>query len=178
MVQRPSAGVHRAAVTAPWVVFWVWWWFRGCFGGGLDRSGGFLAVELVCWLFLWFSGCLGGFLPLWCNCLAISVIAWPLRPFSARFGYFWVILAPHWPFLVSSASFWPFVSVSAGFWPLHSPKRHKIVVYRLTIHLPWEPGHTQASRRIFIFIRFGAACLLFCCWCCYNLEANLESHYK
>ena len=154
--------------------FWPLWWVSGC----LD---GFLAVSVVFRQFRWFPACFGGFLLLWGNCLAISVIAWPLRPFSAHFGDFGDILAPPCPFLVSSASFWPFLSTSAGFWPLHSSKRHKFNGYTLTTHLLCDPGDTQASRRIFISIGFGAACccvlLLLLACCCYNLEASLESHH-
>ena len=36
----------------------------------------------------------------------------------------------------------------------------------------WDPGHTQASGRIFIFIGSGAACLPGAC--CHNLEAHLD----
>ena len=140
-------------------VSWLFRWFAGCFCGFPPVLVGFPAVSVALRLFWSFSGCsVGGFLPLWGNCLAISVIAWPLRLFPAQFGDFWVILAPHWPFLVSSASFWPFLSILVGFWHLPSPKRHKFDVYTLTIHLLWDPGHTQAFRKI--FIGFGAAC---CC---------------
>ena len=159
--------VVRCGFLVIFVVFGVYWWVSGCFCG-------FLAVSVVFRLFWSFSGCLGDFLPLWGNCLAISVISWSIRPLSGYLGDFWAILAP---FLVSSASFWPFMSILVGFWSLHSPKRHKLDGFTLTIHLLWDPGHTQASRRIFIFIGFVAACLLLLLVACYNLEANLESHH-
>ena len=141
------------------------------------NNGRIMAVLVGFWVFRSFSGCLGNFLPLWGNCLAILVIAWPLGPFLAILVIFGVTLAPRWPFLVSSASFWPFLSISVGLWSLHSPNRHTIDVDTLTTHLLWGPGHTQSHRRIFIFIGFGAACLLLLVFACYNLEASLESHH-
>ena len=122
-------------------------WGVALFPGPSSCSGGFPAGSLLCclvgaivWPFWWLRG--------------------PSSPFLAIWVPFGVILAPRWPFLISSASFWLSLSISAGFWPLHGIKRHKIDAYTLTMHLLWDPGHTQASRRIFIPIGFGAACCL------------------
>ena len=80
-------------------------------------------------VFRWFSASLGQ-------------LPGPLGPFLPTFGEFWIIVAPRWPFL------WSVLPVSGHLCPcqwVSGPcKRHKIDVYALTIHLIWDPGHTQA----------------------------------
>ena len=114
-------------------------------------AGRLLAVSVSFQLFQWVSA-VSAVLVVFC---LVGAIVWPLWPFSDDFDDFWVILAPCWPVLVSSASFWPFLSISAGLWPRHSLNRHKIDVYTLTMQLLWDPDHTQASRRSWVWYVSG-----------------------